>query len=110
MGTVKQLSLLCKGKFCSVNKKFCTVNAKYGAAKVLLRIYLHTIAIGAELQDTISIDRTNLSQEFMMHPAIAIEENSEQNPHICPNFPCFFFGHDSSGRFHWNDWNLVSMS
>ena len=36
------------------------------------------------------IDRTTLWQEFMMHHAIAIEENSEQNLHIWPNLICFF--------------------
>ena len=35
-------------------------------------------------------DRTTLWQEFMMHHAIAIEENSEQNLHIWPNLICFF--------------------
>ena len=36
------------------------------------------------------IDRTTLWQEFMMHPAIAIEDNSPQNLHIWPNLVCFF--------------------
>ena len=36
------------------------------------------------------IDRTTLWQEFMMHHAIAIEEDSEQNLHIWPNLTCFF--------------------
>ena len=35
-------------------------------------------------------DRTTLWQEFTMHHAIAIEENSEQNLHICRNLTCFF--------------------
>ena len=35
------------------------------------------------------IDRTTLWQEFMMHHAIAIEENSEQNLNIWPNLTCF---------------------
>ena len=36
------------------------------------------------------IDRMTLWQKFMMHHAIAIEENSEQNLHIWPNLTCFF--------------------
>ena len=35
-------------------------------------------------------DRTTLWQEFIVHHAIAIEENSEWNLHICPNLMCFF--------------------
>ena len=35
-------------------------------------------AIGPQLQGSIRIDRTTLWQEFMMHHAIAIDENSEQ--------------------------------
>ena len=34
------------------------------------------------VSDKLLIDRTTLWQEFMMHHAIAIEENSEQNLHI----------------------------
>ena len=36
------------------------------------------------------INRTSLWQEFMMHHAIAIEENSEQNHHILPNLTFFW--------------------
>ena len=36
------------------------------------------------------IDRTTLWQEFMMHHAIAIEENSEKNLYIWQNLMCFF--------------------
>ena len=36
------------------------------------------------------IDRTTLWQEFMMHQAIAIKENSGQNLHIRPNLTSFF--------------------
>ena len=36
------------------------------------------------------IDRTTLWQKFIMHHAIAIEENSEQNLHIWRNLMCFF--------------------
>ena len=36
------------------------------------------------------IDGTTLWQEFMMHHAIAVEENSDQNLHISPNLTCFF--------------------
>ena len=36
------------------------------------------------------IDRTTLWQEFMMHYAIAIEENSEQNLHIWPKLTSYF--------------------
>ena len=36
------------------------------------------------------IDHATLWQEFMMHYAIAIKENSEQNLHIWPNLMCFF--------------------
>ena len=36
------------------------------------------------------INRTTLWHEFIMHNAIAIEENSEQNLHIWMNFTWFF--------------------
>ena len=36
------------------------------------------------------IDRTTLWQEFMIHHAIAIEENCQQNLHIRSNLMCFF--------------------
>ena len=36
------------------------------------------------------IDPTTLWQEFMMHHAIASEENSQLNLHIWPNLTCFF--------------------
>ena len=36
------------------------------------------------------VDHTTLRQEFMMHHAIAIKENSKQNLHIWPNLTCFF--------------------
>ena len=56
------------------------------------------------------IDRIAFWQEFMMHHAIVIEENREQNLHFSPNLACFFFGFDSPGHLNWNDWALVSMS
>ena len=49
------------------------------------------------------IDSTTLWKEFVMHHAIEIELNSEQNLHIWPpNFMCFF-GLGFSGRCYWDD-------
>ena len=48
------------------------------------------------------IDRTTLWQKFMMHHAIAIEENSKQNFHILSNLTCFFRSRLFLGRFHWD--------
>ena len=39
---------------------------------------------------TFLIDRTTLWQEFIMHRAVAIEENSEQNIHIWSNLTSLF--------------------
>ena len=58
------------------------------------------------------IDRTTLWQEFMMHHAIEIKENSEQNFHIWPNLMCF-----SRSWFFWTlplgwlcfDFNVIAF-
>ena len=49
-------------------------------------VFAQSLAIFA----SVIINRTALWQEFMMHYAIAIEDNSEQNLHIWPNLMCFF--------------------
>ena len=48
------------------------------------------LTIGVYFKVVFLIDCMTLWQEFMIHHAIAIEENCEQNPYIWPNLTCFF--------------------
>ena len=50
----------------------------------LTNCFVHTFKV------VLLIDRTTLCHEFMIHHAIKIVENSEQNLYIWPNMTCFF--------------------
>ena len=81
--------------FLAKNSRMCKL-MRYHRAKFMI-VYSTILcfsdellrAIGEYLKVVFLIDRTALCQEFVMHHAIAIVENSEQNLYIQLNLLCF---------------------